>query len=706
MDTHLSSTRTASVRADAIVAAAQGPIVATIFPDEHAFQKKEVRHTLDSLANLLHRRQPAKALLKLAMFGDDVSPAGAYRHDDNLLDIHGVEVDYDGGEISFADAENTLRMLALECILHTTRKHTPDKPRWRVLCPTSAKITKARRAKLLDLLNGAFDGKLAAESWTLSQSWYFGNQCPSHFKCVVLHGAPIDLCTFDGVVPIPGKPTPAARPDVRVNDPAGLDLDAGELIARVRAAPKDGPSFVALFDNGDISAYGGDNSRADQALCGILARKGGRAEQIDELFRKGALWRGRSAERWDKPHAATGETYGQMTIRKALERVAQSKPKGSNGSGNGGTHPSDPKTVEVFEGEWSVSKSGSRELVSVKQCPNILTAQQFIDGFVAPDFIIDDIVQRGYIYSLTGRTGDGKTALMLSMGIAVATGKPFGGKKTEEGRVVYLAGENPDDIRARFIMMCEGMEELPDIYFIAGSFDIEETMHNLQKKVQEIGGADLVFVDTSAAYFQGDEENSNTQLGNWARRLRELCDLSGKPTVIVGCHPTKSARQKSDLLPRGGGAFLAEVDGNLCCLSDDRETTELHWTGKLRGPGFEPLSFQMDRKTSEKVQDKKGRLIPSVMAVHIDDQQVKKSHVDRISDEDGVLEAMRQYPNGSLADWAKQLGWFLKDGEPYKTKVSRCLENLVNDKLVTKNRKGYELTAAGEKEADAIIGLR
>ena len=75
----------------------------------------------------------------------------------------------------------------------------------------------------------------------------------------------------------------------------------------------------------------------------------------------------------------------------------------------------------------------------------------------------------------------------------------------------------------------------------------------------------LLIIDTSAAYFEGDDENSNVQLGGHASGLREL-SLPGGPTTIINCHPTKNATD-DNLVPRGGGAFLAEVDGNLVCTN-------------------------------------------------------------------------------------------------------------------------------------------
>jgi hypothetical protein len=78
-------------------------------------------------------------------------------------------------------------------------------------------------------------------------------------------------------------------------------------------------------------------------------------------------------------------------------------------------------------------------------------------------------------------------------------------------------------------------------------------------------------------------------MGNYARTLQTLTKLPGGPCVVALCHPTKTVTNPAFLLPRGGGAFLNELDGNLSAWKRDEDIVELHH-GKLRGPGFEPLN--------------------------------------------------------------------------------------------------------------------
>ena len=45
--------------------------------------------------------------------------------------------------------------------------------------------------------------------------------------------------------------------------------------------------------------------------------------------------------------------------------------------------------------------------------PLILSSAKFAEGFVPPDYVIFGLLQRRFLYSITGRTGAGKTAILL-----------------------------------------------------------------------------------------------------------------------------------------------------------------------------------------------------------------------------------------------------------------------------------------------------
>ncbi len=54
--------------------------------------------------------------------------------------------------------------------------------------------------------------------------------------------------------------------------------------------------------------------------------------------------------------------------------------------------------------------------------PLIVSSANFLAGFVPPDYLWDGILQRRFIYSMTGPTGCGKTAVALTIAAHVAMG--------------------------------------------------------------------------------------------------------------------------------------------------------------------------------------------------------------------------------------------------------------------------------------------
>lgn len=107
------------------------------------------------------------------------------------------------------------------------------------------------------------------------------------------------------------------------------ELSDDELLQKMFASAH-GTEIKALF-YGDTSCYGHDASRADLALCSYLNFwTDGNPYRIDTLFRQSALMR----TKWDEPHSSNGDTYGKITINRAING------EGSSYSGNITSQPS------------------------------------------------------------------------------------------------------------------------------------------------------------------------------------------------------------------------------------------------------------------------------------------------------------------------------------------------------------------------------
>ncbi|MBX3361132.1 MAG: hypothetical protein KF912_06395 [Phycisphaeraceae bacterium] len=106
----------------------------------------------------------------------------------------------------------------------------------------------------------------------------------------------------------PPKPEPPST-----NPGGGFSGDDNALLQKARDAANGG-KFTRLYDAGDISEYGGDDSAADLALVSMLAFWAGPdPDRIDRLFRGSALMR----DKWDR------DDYRRLTIDKALEGMTE-----------------------------------------------------------------------------------------------------------------------------------------------------------------------------------------------------------------------------------------------------------------------------------------------------------------------------------------------------------------------------------------------
>jgi hypothetical protein len=237
---------------------------------------------------------------------------------------------------------------------------------------------------------------------------------------------------------------------------------------------------------------------------------------------------------------------------------------------------------------------------------------EFCAEYVPLSYAVDPIVRSSSIYTLTAKTGAGKTAWLVIMALAIATGRSdiLGFDVPAGGRVAYLAFENPDDVRMRLKIAAYKLNIDPRI--VAERLVIldvrakpEEVIANLAMMSEQ--PFSIIIADTLAAFFDGKDINDNVQGGEFMRRLRPATLLPGRPSVLVAAHPVKNASD-DQLVPYGGDAILNEVDGNLI-LRNDAKIVTLHWQGKLRGLEFAPKPFRLEICDSPKLVDAKGRRV-------------------------------------------------------------------------------------------------
>jgi KaiC/GvpD/RAD55 family RecA-like ATPase len=159
-----------------------------------------------------------------------------------------------------------------------------------------------------------------------------------------------------------------------------------------------------------------------------------------------------------------------------------------------------------------------------------------------------------------GEPGSGKTFMAMDMALAVAAGKPWRGRKTKKGLVIYVAGEGAASVQLRVAAYRKthpGTDPgipfciLPQAVDFLDTESVDRliaTIHALEAEVGE--RAVLIIVDTLSRAMEGNE-NAPEVMGravNSAERIRAACDEATVGFVHhAGKDPSKGARGHTKL---------------------------------------------------------------------------------------------------------------------------------------------------------------
>jgi len=330
---------------------------------------------------------------------------------------------------------------------------------------------------------------------------------------------------------------------------------------------QNGAKFTAHF-HGNWPVIGhNDHSKADMALLQMLAFYTQNNEQLTRLFLLSKLGERGKATRPD---------YLPRTIEKVRQLQSAETHKANQNHVDFSNMLVKGKTVA----EWSESfkkRDGNYENHGNKL--NAIHLDEFEQQDQEIDFVIEDVLERGAVYCMTGNTGAGKTAIAVTTTLSIAAGISWGTHDVAKGDVLYIAGENPSDVRRRFITMrgtYKNELSLVDknIHIIHQSFILNDDMLpeliDICNNVMPV----LIMIDTDQAVSGAIDENSNAERLEQAKRYRLLSKCNSRPTVVIQTHPTKQMT-KDTLQPRGASSLRNEVDGNICCWRDSKKNPDL-----------------------------------------------------------------------------------------------------------------------------------
>lgn len=572
------------------------PLTITFFQDEHASWKKEEVGTLRELAPIIRDTHgAAKALLpwvKLAKFGD-FRKKTSLRNNANVLAISGVEADYDGERLTLRHAQQVLMQAGLSAIIYTSPSHEPHKPRWRVLCPTSASCPPSDRTRFLARVNGLFAGALADESFALSQSYYYGYITGrTGHQVILVEGRPIDMA-----------------PE--------LDADAIAKVIREKSCGVDQVPFVAPPSANDTPNYvkaalrnvcsdivnapdGAKHHALNKGAYSIGGLVSGGA--VEESYAMGVL----SAALASIQHRCKDYKHAQNTLRQAfedgmatprtfepqaagfsIESLGIFQPRGEpNGTPNDAEDPNaEPDWEEAFNTPPPQPTKPEEVIWVDAEDPGI-------EAIPLRPWAVPSYLMRGSVTILSGQGAGGKSSLVVAWTIALARGQAIGDfvpprsmltvnynvedDRDEQRRrysAALLAQDLPSDTIRNKVIRC-GPHDIGTLFERddKGKLVGTEALKRLAKLVSE-SGADVLICDPLAE-LHTEEENDNTAMRTVIAAFRTMAkrlDIA----IMVLHHDRKGTSAPGDMdRMRGASAITGAVRVMLTLTTMSQEEAE------------------------------------------------------------------------------------------------------------------------------------
>ena len=200
----------------------------------------------------------------------------------------------------------------------------------------------------------------------------------------------------------------------------------------------------------------------------------------------------------------------------------------------------------------------------------IVSLQEFMARKVPePPQILFGVLRAGQVGIIASGSKAGKTWLMQSLGLAVATGRMWLAWKTMPGRVLYIDPELPHyDGQSRIQKLIDalGLPSVPanmDYWRVKGKrlsiADIERTVALRMKETGEPFA--LILVDSIYCFGDGRDENDNSAQAVTMQELYSLSEMSGA-AVMLAHHFSKGFQNGKHHIDRmsGAGVFARAPD--------------------------------------------------------------------------------------------------------------------------------------------------
>ena len=198
----------------------------------------------------------------------------------------------------------------------------------------------------------------------------------------------------------------------------------------------------------------------------------------------------------------------------------------------------------------SVTKNGKKRSSSI----NIVRVGD-IEPFDPTDFwLIEDFWENSSVGIIGAPSKSFKSTFALNLACAVATGKPFDGRKVKQGAVLILQGENNLSMEQHKIYAITGCETPPPIYFVDDNINMEH-IYRLVNDIRELE-IKLLIIDPMYLLFGNGDINRHQDIVERLETLTRLSKETGCAIMLIHHSRKLERRAKIQTSDMYGSAFI------------------------------------------------------------------------------------------------------------------------------------------------------
>ncbi len=229
-----------------------------------------------------------------------------------------------------------------------------------------------------------------------------------------------------------------------------------------------------------------------------------------------------------------------------------------------------------------------------------------IEKLPDPGWLIKEILPEQALALLYGRSGHGKSFVVLDMSLSIQRGEKWLGHPVSQGDVLYILAEGSVRVKKRLkawkdkhgVNGSVGAHFLPNPVQLADPQQLTELLNEIKRHHKK--KYKLIVVDTLAMCLAGRDESGSVDMGLLIAAAVEIRRVTNA-TVLLVHHPGKDLRKGS----RGHSSLLGALDTEVL-LKKNNGVLTLTCEKQKDAEEFEPIRMKLVKHLDSCVIEKSG----------------------------------------------------------------------------------------------------